>query len=105
MEELLTFLMVLLILIKIFLKPSSLKQHKIELEQYPVVPISTARRSMDHPSDNISAFKANYLLILVLHHDSIFPLQEYVNSMTMNFLKLLETIVILGLALVKAEFF
>lgn len=40
MEELLTFLMVLLILIKIFLKPSSLKQHKIELEQYPVVPIS-----------------------------------------------------------------
>lgn len=44
----------------------------------------------DHPSDYISAFKANYLLILVLCHDSIFPLQEYVNSMTMNFLKLLD---------------
>ena len=70
MDDLLKFLM--LFLIRVLLKPSFLRQHKTDLEQYPLAPTSTAKSSTDHPLDSIVAFKAKYLLILVLCHDSVF---------------------------------
>ena len=51
MEDLLNFLM--LFLIRVLLKPSFLRQHKTNLEQYPLVPTSTAENSTDHPLDSI----------------------------------------------------
>ena len=96
MDELLKFLM--LFLIRVLLKPSFLRQHKIGLEQYPLVTTSTARSSTDHPLDSIVPFKANYLLILVLCHGSMFSSQGHVNSMSLTFLKTLEKIVISGLS-------
>ena len=90
MEDLMLFL------IKVLLKPNFLKQHKRDLEQYPLVLTSTAKSCTDHPLDSI-VFKAKYLLILVLCHDSMFPSQGHVNSMSMTFLKALENIVISGL--------
>ena len=47
MEDLLNFLM--LFLIRVLLKPSFLRQHKMDLEQYPLAPTSTAKSSTDHP--------------------------------------------------------
>ena len=82
MEDLLNFLM--LFLIRILLKPSFLRQHKADLEQYPLAPSSTAKSSTDHPLDSLVVFKAEYLLILVLCHDSMFSSQGHVNS-TSNF--------------------
>ena len=90
MDDLLKFLM--LFLIRLLLKPSFLRQHKTDLEQYPLAPTSTAKSSTDHPLDS------KYLLILVLSHDSMFSLQGHVNSMNITFLKMLETIVISGLS-------
>ena len=91
MDGLLKFLM---FLISVLLKPSFLRQHKTDLEQYPLPPTSTAKCSTDHPLDSIVAFKAKYLLILVLCHDSMFSSQGHVNSMSITFLKTLEKIVI-----------
>ena len=51
MDDLLKFLM--LFLIRILLKPSFLRQHKTDLEQYPLAPTSTAKSSTDHPLDSI----------------------------------------------------
>ena len=96
MDNLLKFLM--LFLIRVLLKPSFLRQHKAELEQYPLAPTSTAKSSTDHPLDSIVAFKAKYLLILVLCHDSMFSSQGHVNSMSVTFLKTLEKILISGLS-------
>ena len=70
MDDILKFLM--LFLIRVLLKPSFLRQHKIDLEQYPLALTSTAESSTDHPLDSIVAFKAKYLFILVLRHDSMF---------------------------------
>ena len=79
-------------------KPSFLRQHKTDLEQYPLEPTSTAKSSTDHPLDSIVVFKAKYLLVLVLCHDSMFPSQGHVNSVSITFLKTLEKIVISGLS-------
>ena len=70
MEDLLKFLM--LFLIRELLKPSFLRQHKRDLGQYPLAPSSAGKSSTDHPLDSIVVFKAKYLLILVLCHDSMF---------------------------------
>ena len=96
MDDLLKFLM--LFLIRVLLKPSFLRQHKTDLEQYPLALASTAKSSTDHPLDSIVAFKAKYLLILVLRHDSMFSSQGHVNSMSITFLKTLEKIAISGLS-------
>ena len=95
MNDLLKLLM--LFLIKVLLKPI-LRQHKTDLEQYPLAPTSTAKSSADHPLDYIVVFKAKYLFILVLFHDSMFSSQRHVNSMSITFLKTLEKIVISGLS-------
>ena len=99
-EDLLNFLIVFLI--RVLLKPSFLKQHKTDLEQYPLGPTSTAKSSTHQPLDSMIVFKAKYLLILVLCQDSIFSSQGHVSSMRITFLKLFEKIVMSGLSWVKA---
>ena len=89
-EDLINFLIVFLI--RVLLKPSFLKQHKTDLEQYPLAPTSTAKSSTDQPLDSMIVFKAKYLLILVLCQDSIFSSQGHVRSMRITFLKLFEKI-------------
>ena len=95
-EDLLNSLIVFLI--RVLLKPSFLKQHKTDLEQYPLAPTSTAKSSTHQPLDSIIVFQANYLLILVLYQDSIFSSQGHVSSMRITFLKLFEKIVMSGLS-------
>ena len=95
-EDLLNFLIVFLI--RVLLKPSFLKQHKTDLEQYPLAPTSTAKHSTHQPLDSMIVFKAKYLLILVLCQDSIFSSQGHVSSMRITFLKLFEKIVMSGLS-------
>ena len=96
MEDLLNFLM--LFLIRVLLKPSFLRQHTTDLEQYPLAPTSTSKSSSDPPLDSIVVFKAKYLLILVLCHDSMFSSQGHVNSTSITFLRALENIVISSLS-------
>ena len=62
-EDLLNFLIVFLM--SLLLKPNFLKQHKTDLEQYPLAPTSAAKNSTHQPLDSVTVFKANYLLILV----------------------------------------
>ena len=50
MDDLLKFLMLFLIRV---LKPSFLRQHKADLEQYPLGPTLTPKSSTDHPVDSI----------------------------------------------------
>ena len=95
-EDLLNFLIVFLI--SLLLKPSFLKQHKTDLEQYPLAPTSTAKSSTHQPLDSMIVFKAEYLLILVPCQDSIFSSQGHVSSMRITFLKLFEKIVMSGLS-------
>ena len=95
-EDLLNFLIVFLI--RVLLKPSFLKQHKTDLEQYPLAPTSTAKSSTHQPLASMIAFKAKYLLILVLCQDSIFSSQGHVTSMRITFLKLFEKIIMSGLS-------
>ena len=95
-DDLRKFLM--LLLIKVLLKPSFLRQHTTDLEQYPLAPTSTAKSSTDHPLGSIVAYKAKYLLILVLCHDSMFSSKGHFNSMSIDFLKTLEKIVVSGLS-------
>ena len=54
-EHLSNFLMVFLI--SILLKHSFLKQQKIDLEQYPLAPTSTAKCSTHQPLDSMIVFK------------------------------------------------
>ena len=93
-EDLLNFLIVFLI--RVLLKPSFLKQHKTNLEHYPLAPTSTGKSSTHQPLDSIIVFKAKYLLILVMCQDSIFSSQGHVSSIRITFLKLLEKIVMSG---------
>ena len=95
MEDLLNFLF---FLIRVLLKPSFLRQHKTDLEEYPLALTLNAKSSTDHSLDSMVVFKAKYLLILALCHDSMFPSQGHVNSMSITFLKALENIVISGLS-------
>ena len=99
-EDLLNFLIVFLI--RALLKPSFLKQHKTDLEQYPLAPSSTSKSSTHQPLDSIIVFKAKYLLILVLCQDSIFSSQGHASSMRITFLKLFEKIIMSGLSWMKA---
>ena len=95
-EDLLNFLVVFLI--RVLLKPSFLKRHKTDLEQYPLAPTSTAKSSTHQPLDCMTVFKAKYLLILVVCQDCIFSSQGHVSSIRITFLKLLEKIVMSGLS-------
>ena len=95
-KDLLNFLIVFLI--RVLLNPSFLKQHKTDLEQYPLAPTSTAKSSTHQPLDSMIVFKAKYLLILVLCQDSIFSSQGHVSSMGISFLILFEKIVMSGLS-------
>ena len=95
-QDLLNFLIVFLI--QVLLKPSFLKQHKTDLEQYPLAPTSTTKSSTNQPLDSMTVFKAKYLLILVLCQDCIFSSQGHVSSIRITFLKLLEKIVMSGLS-------
>ena len=83
-EDLLNFLIVFLM--SLLLKPNFLKQHKTDLEQYPLAPTSTAKSSTHQPLDSMIAFKAKYLLILVPCQDSLFSSQGHVSSMRITFL-------------------
>ena len=49
-DDLLKFLM--LLLLRVLLTPSFLRQHKTDLEQYPLAPTSTAKSSTDYPLDS-----------------------------------------------------
>ena len=95
-EDLLNFSIVFLI--RVLLKPSFLKQHKTDLEQYPLPPTSTSKRSTHQPLDSMIVFKAKYLLILVLCQDSIFSSQGHVSSMRITYLNLFEKIAMSGLS-------
>ena len=95
-QDLLHFLIVFLV--RVLLKPSFLKQHKTDLEQYPLAPTSTAKSSTHQPLDSMVVFKAKYLLILLLCQDSIFSSQRHVSSMRITFLKLFEKILMSGLS-------
>ena len=97
MDDLLNVLT--LFLIRPLLKPSFLRQHNTDSEQYRLAPTSTAKSSTDRPLDYIVVFKARYLLILVMCDDSMFSSQGHVNSIT--FLKTFEKIVISGPSWVK----
>ena len=96
MDDLLKF--IILFLVRVSLKPSFLRQHKTDLEQYPLAPTSAAKSSTDHPLHSIVVFKAKYLLILVLCHDSMLSSQGHVYSMSITFLKMLEKFLISGLS-------
>ena len=56
MDDLLKFLM--LFLIRVLLKPSFLRQHKTDLEQYLLLPTSTAKSSTDYPLDLLVDFSS-----------------------------------------------
>ena len=65
-----SFLIVLLI--RVLLKPRFLKQHKTELEQYSLLPTSTATSCTCQPLNSMIISKVKYLLNLVPCQDSIF---------------------------------
>ena len=69
-EDLLNFLIVFLI--RVLLKPSFLKQHKTDLEQYPLAPTIIAKRSTYQPLDSMIVFRAKYLLISTVPRFHIF---------------------------------
>ena len=69
-EDLLNFLVVFLI--RVLLKPSFLKQHKTDLEQYPLAPTIIAKSFTYQPLDSIIVFKAKYLLISTVPRFHIF---------------------------------
>ena len=81
-EDLLNFLIVFLI--SLLLKPSFSKEHKTDLEQYPLAPTSTAKSSTHQPLDSMIVFKTEYLLILARCQDSIFSSQGHVSSMRIS---------------------
>ena len=56
MDDLLKFLM--LFLLRVLLKPSFLRQHKTDLEQYLLLPTSTAKSSTDYPLDLLVDFSS-----------------------------------------------
>ena len=85
-EDLLKFIIVFLM--RVLLKPSFLKQHKTDLEQYPQAPTCSAKSFAHQALDPMTFFKAKYLLILVLCQNSIFSSQVHVSSMRITFLKL-----------------
>ena len=93
MEDLLTFLIVFLM--RKLLKPSFLKQYKTDLEQYPLVPTSTAKNSRRQSLDSMIDFKGKKMLILGMPGFHIFS-QGHVSLIRITFLKLFEKIVMSG---------
>ena len=90
-------------LMRLLFKPSFLKQHQNNLDQYPLSPTSTAKTSTHQSLDSMIFLTVKYLLISVLLcQDSIFSLQGHGSSMRITFLKLFEKIVMSGLSRVKA---
>ena len=85
-----------------FLKPKLLKQHKTDLEQYPLAPTSTANRSTLQPLFSITLFSGKYLLTLALCQASMFSSHGHVSSMRITLFSLLEKIVMSGLSSVNA---
>ena len=81
-EDLLIFLIVFLI--SLLLKPSFSKEHKTDLEQYPLAPTSTAKSSTHQSLDSMIVFKTEYLLILAPCQDSTFSSQGHVSSMRIS---------------------
>ena len=65
MDDLLKFLM--LLLIRVLLRPSFLRQHKTDLEQYPpLAPTSTAKRFTDHPLELFLKQRKQTNIVLLL---------------------------------------
>ena len=85
-----------------FLKPKLLKQHKTDLEQYPLAPTSTANRSTLQPLFSITLFSGKYLLTLTLCQASMFSSHGHVSSMRITLFSLFEKIVMSGLSSVNA---
>ena len=85
-----------------FLNPKLLKQHKTDLEQYPLAPTSTANRSTLQPLFSITLFSGKYLLTLALCQASMFSSHGHVSSMRITLFSLLEKIVMSGLSSVNA---
>ena len=81
-----------------FLKPKLLKQHKTDLEQYPLAPTSTANRSTFQPLLSIALFRGIYLLTLTLCQASMFSSHGQASSMRITLFSLLEKIVMSGLS-------
>ena len=92
----------IMVLMEQFFKPKLLKQHKTDLEQYPLAPTSTSNRSMLQRLFSITLFSGMYLLILVLRHASMFSSHGDVSSMRITLFSLLEKIVMSGLSSVNA---
>ena len=72
------------------LKPRFCKQHKKNLEQYPLAPFLMAYISTSQPLEFIADINGKHLLILCSYHFSIFSSQEQVNSISITFLAELE---------------
>ena len=85
-----------------FLNSKLLKQHKTDLEQYPLAPTSTANRSTLQPLFSITLFSGKYLLTLALCQASMFSSHGHVSSMRITLFSLLEKIVMSGLSSVNA---
>ena len=64
MDDLLKFLM--LLLIRVLLRPSFLRQHKTDLEHYPLAPTSTAKRFTDHPLELFLKQRKQTNIVLLL---------------------------------------
>ena len=108
-----------LVLMVQFLKPKLLKQHKTDLEQYPLAPTSTSNRSILQLLFWITLFNGKYLLTLALFGTmsklintchwkvylplkaSIFSSHGRVSSMRVTLFSLFEKIVMSGLSLVN----
>ena len=92
----------LVILMVRFFKPKLLKQHKTDLEQYPLAPTSTANKSTLEPLFSVILFSGKYLLTLALCQDSMFFWLGHVSSMRITIFSLLEKIIMSGLSSAKA---
>ena len=79
-----------------FLKPKLLKQHKTDLEQYPLTPTSTANKLTLKLLFSITPFSGMYLLTLALHRASKFSSHGHVSSMRITLFSWLEKIVMSG---------
>ena len=98
LEQLLScFIVVLMVR---FLKPKLLKQHKTDLEQYPLAPTFTANRSTLQLLFSITLFSGMYLLTLALCQASMFSPNWKVSSMRITLFSLSKKIY--GLSSVKA---
>ena len=99
--ELLLICFIVVLMVR-FLKPKLLKQHKTDLEQFPLAPTSTANRPTLQPLFSITLFSGKYLLTLALCQTSMFSSHGHVSSMRITLFSLFEKIVMSGLSSVNA---